>query len=58
MIAMQTIADIRRALGLSQAEMAERMGLSQSSISRFETGELPLDKRTLLAAQALLDRAE
>lgn len=57
MIAMQTIADIRRTLGLSQAEMAERMGLSQSSISRFETGELPLDKRTLLAAQALLDRA-
>lgn len=51
---METLSDIRRALGLSQAEMAERMGLSQSSISRFETGELPLDKRTLLAAQALL----
>jgi transcriptional regulator with XRE-family HTH domain len=57
MIAMDTIADIRRALGLSQSEMAERMGLTQSSFSRFETGELPLDKRTLLAAQALLDRA-
>jgi hypothetical protein len=35
------------------------MGLSQSSISRFESGDLPLDKRTLLAAKALLqaDRA-
>ncbi len=55
---MDNIADIRRALGISQAEMAERLGLSQSSISRFETGELTLDKRTLLAARALLaDRA-
>lgn len=51
---MQTIKQIREALKLSQAEMAERMGLAQSSISRFETGELPTDKRTLLAAQALL----
>jgi transcriptional regulator with XRE-family HTH domain len=54
---MQTIADIRRALGFSQAEMAEHLGVTQSSISRFETGDLPVDKRTLLAAQALLDRA-
>lgn len=51
---MQTIADIRRVLKISQAEMGERLGLSQSAISRFETGEQPLDKRTLLAAQALL----
>jgi transcriptional regulator with XRE-family HTH domain len=51
---MDNITDIRRALGISQAEMAERMGLSQSSISRFESGDLPLDKRTLLAAKALL----
>jgi transcriptional regulator with XRE-family HTH domain len=54
---MQSIKHIREALGLSQAEMAERLGLTQSSISRFETGDLPTDKRTLLAAQALLDRA-
>jgi hypothetical protein len=37
--------------------MADKLGLHQSTISRFETGELPLDKRTLLAAQALLKAA-
>lgn len=52
---METISDIRRALKLSQAEMAAQLGVSQSTISRFETGELPTDKRTLLAAQSLLD---
>lgn len=51
---MQNIQDIRKALGLSQSEMADRLGLHQSTISRFETGDLPLDKRTQLAAEALL----
>lgn len=51
---METIQTIREALALSQAEMAERLGLHQSTISRFERGELPTDKRTLLAAKALL----
>lgn len=55
---MDTILSIRKALGLSQAEMADALGLHQSTISRFETGELPLDKRTLLAAQALLPRED
>ena len=45
---------IREALGLTQEQMAGKLGLHQSTISRFERGELPLDKRTLLAAQALL----
>lgn len=53
---METILSIREALRLSQAEMAERLGLHQSTISRFERGELPTDKRTLLAAQALLSQ--
>lgn len=51
---MEDIQTIRKALGLSQAEMANRLGLHQTTISRFERGELPLDKRTLLAAQSLL----
>ena len=54
MLFMDSIQAIREALSLSQAEMAERLGVHQSTISRFETGELPTDKRTLLAAQALL----
>lgn len=54
---MDSILDIRKALGLSQAEMAERLGLNQSTISRFERGELAPDKRTILAAQALFSQA-
>lgn len=48
---------IREALGLSQAQMADQLGVHQSTISRFERGELPTDKRTLLAAQTLLTTA-
>lgn len=33
--------------------MAERLGLHQTTISRFETGDLALDRRTELAVQAL-----
>jgi len=55
---MHDIQTIRRALGLSQADMADRLGLHQTTISRFERGELPLDKRTLLAAQLLLTQAQ
>lgn len=55
---MQDIQTIRKALGLSQSEMAERLGLNQSTISRFERGELPTDKRTLLAAELLLTQAQ
>ena len=32
------LADRRRALGLSQTEVAARMGTSQSAVARIETG--------------------
>lgn len=51
---MDDIRNIRKQLGLTQAEFADRLGLNQSTISRLENGEIPLDKRTQLAAQALL----
>lgn len=51
---MDDIRHIRQSLGLTQADFADKLGLHQSTISRFEKGALPLDKRTLLAAQALL----
>ncbi len=34
------LADIRRAYGLDQREVAERIGVSQSRISRIERGDL------------------
>jgi len=55
---MDDIRHIRQALGLTQTEFAEKLGLHQSTICRFEKGTLRLDKRTLLAARALLSDAE
>ncbi|BEV00101.1 helix-turn-helix domain-containing protein [Novosphingobium olei] len=54
---MDDIRHIRRKLNLTQCEFADRLGLHQSTISRLERGDLPLDKRTLLAAQALLSQS-
>ncbi|MGH3932762.1 MAG: helix-turn-helix domain-containing protein [Pseudonocardiaceae bacterium] len=34
------LAEIRRAYGLDQSDVAERVGVSQSRISRIERGEL------------------
>lgn len=54
---MDSILEIRKSLGISQTEMAERLGLHQSSISRLERNEIVPDKRTMIAAQALLSEA-
>lgn len=48
---------IRQELKLTQTELAEKLGVHQATISRFETGELPLDRRTELALRALRDNA-
>lgn len=50
---MENIREIRKRLGLTQTEFAQALGLNQSTISRFERGELAVDKRTALAALAL-----
>jgi ribosome-binding protein aMBF1 (putative translation factor) len=54
---MSDIKSARRSLGLSQAELAAKLGVHQTTISRFETGDLPLDERTKLALDALTMRA-
>jgi transcriptional regulator with XRE-family HTH domain len=53
---MSSIADARRSLSLTQAELATMLGLNQSTISRFERGELPVDERTKLALEAIQAR--
>jgi DNA-binding XRE family transcriptional regulator len=55
---MTDIRAIRRELQLSQAELATKLGLHQTTISRFETGDLALDERTELALEALVFRAQ
>jgi transcriptional regulator with XRE-family HTH domain len=47
------VKETRKALGLTQTELAERLGVTQATISRFETGEMELDNRTKLALEAL-----
>ena len=48
----------RKALGLTQAELAKKLGVDHSTVSRFESGDIPLAERTLLAMEALAARAE
>ncbi|WIW89313.1 helix-turn-helix domain-containing protein [Sphingobium sp. V4] len=50
---MSEIKAIRDSLGLTQAQLAVKLGVTQSSVSRFETGEIIPDRRTILAMQAL-----
>jgi len=48
------LVSLRRELGLSQVEVAARMGTSQSAVARFEAGELDVRLSTIERyAQAL-----
>jgi transcriptional regulator with XRE-family HTH domain len=47
------IRAVRQSLKLSQAALAERLGVTQATISRFESGLLKIDERTKLAIEAL-----
>jgi putative zinc finger/helix-turn-helix YgiT family protein len=44
---------IRKALGLSQASFAKRLGVHRVSVARWETSEVPLDGPTSVAIRAL-----
>lgn len=48
------IAELRRALGLTQAELAHRVGKSQSAVSQIETGEIGVSIEILRAIVAQL----
>jgi predicted transcriptional regulator len=41
------LVSIRRELGLSQTEVAARMGTSQSAVARFEAGDLDVRLSTI-----------
>lgn len=47
------IRTLRKDRSLSQAELAELLGVTQPTVSRLETGDLPLDARTMLALEAI-----
>lgn len=47
------IKSYRERTGLTQADLASRLGVTQSTVSRFETGALAVDARTRLALEAI-----
>lgn len=47
----------RAAIGLSQAELAERLGVSHRQLGRWERGQWPVPPAIALAVEALLQRA-
>lgn len=52
MLVKEKIASLRRMLGLSSAELAEKIGVTQSTISRYEKGYvriIPHDKLVALS---------
>ncbi|MFD1951890.1 helix-turn-helix domain-containing protein [Sphingomonas arantia] len=50
---MNQMRETRKALGITQAEMAAKLGLHQATISRFESGVMAIDERTRLALRAI-----
>ena len=51
------IKQARKALGLTQAELGNQLGVDHSVVSKMEGGSLPVGQRTALAIEALLNRA-
>jgi transcriptional regulator with XRE-family HTH domain len=53
---MADIKKIRKALRLDQHELARKLGISQSAVSKMETGERAITRRTELQLRQLLSR--
>ena len=53
-LASYRLAELRLALGVTQAELAELIGRSQSAVSQIETGEIGLSLEMLRAIVAQL----
>lgn len=48
----------RKRLGVTQAQLADRLGVHRVSIGKWETGVWPLPPSIVLACEALLARHE
>lgn len=46
----------RKALGLSQKELADAIGMSRKSVGEMERGDAPIEQRTAMATRLLYDR--
>lgn len=50
---LMDIAAFRKAHGLSQAALADKLGINQATVSRLETGKMRVNRRTVLALEAI-----
>lgn len=55
---MLDVRTVRKSLDMNQTELANVLGLHQSTISRLESGALEIDSRTRLALEALMSRTK
>lgn len=46
----------RKALGLSQQELADAIGMSRKAVGEMERGDAPIEQRTAMATRLLYDR--
>jgi DNA-binding transcriptional regulator YiaG len=54
----QEFKKLRESIGYSQSQLAKEMGLYVRSISRWETGEVPLPRMAELALRYLAEQVE
>lgn len=47
---------IRKTAGLSQAELARELGVTQMSVSRMETGKQPITPRTRILLERCIEK--
>jgi len=52
------LRDLRKALGLSQQELADTIGMSRKAISEMERAAAPIERRTELSMRYLALQAE
>ena len=52
---MKNLKKIRKQKGISQVQLALKLGVSQNTVSRYETGERQADYQTLIMLADILD---
>lgn len=52
------VARIRKELGLSQSEFAGAIGVSQGTVSRWESGVIKVDQRTFFAIRWMMEQGK
>lgn len=56
-LAVNDIRENRESLGWTQAQLADQLGVTHATVSRIESGDIPLNIRTLIALEVIFQRA-